>query len=76
MSVALTTGEILELTKPLIQPAAQVRFLRRIGIRAERRPDGSVLVLHEWLAGRPPVGAQSTPIMKCDREDGAPAQAR
>lgn len=61
MTLALSPTEILELTRPLTRPHAQLRHLRRMGIRAERRPDGSVLVLRAWLADRPDPGAQSSP---------------
>lgn len=70
MPLALTPAEILELTKPLTRPAAQLRHLRRMGIRAARRPDGSVLVLRAWLAERPESAAQSSPRprLKSERE--------
>lgn len=61
MTLALSPDEILELTRPLTRPHAQLRHLRRMGIRAERRPDGTVLVLRAWLADRPGSGAQSSP---------------
>lgn len=68
MTLALTPAEILELTRPLTRPHAQLRHLRRMGIRAERRPDGSVLVLRAWLADRPESAAQSKsrPRLKSD----------
>jgi hypothetical protein len=44
----LSPGELHDLTG-LTQPAAQVRALRAMGIRAELRPDRSALVLREWL---------------------------
>lgn len=45
----LSPAEIADLCPGLVQPAAQVRELRRLGIRAELRRDGSVLVLRCWL---------------------------
>lgn len=45
----LSPAEIAELAPDLTQSAAIARELRRIGIRAELRRDGSVLVLREWL---------------------------
>jgi len=59
MPLALTQEEIFELTRPLKQPAAQIKYLRSIGIRAERRPNGQVLVLREWLAPAAESGAES-----------------
>ncbi len=50
--VALSPAEILEITGKT-QPAAQLRHLRRMGIRAERRADGTVCVLHAWLTEKP-----------------------
>lgn len=46
---ALPDAKIMEIARPLKQPAAIIRYLRSLGIRAEKRPDGSVLVLEEWL---------------------------
>lgn len=59
----LTPREIEGMTG-LTQFAAQVKYLRRIGVRAERRNDGSVLVLREWLAERPAKAAQSRPELE------------
>jgi len=46
---ALSDDKIMAIARPLKQPAAIIRYFRGLGIRAERRPDGSVLVLEEWL---------------------------
>jgi hypothetical protein len=47
---ALDQQEILKIAKGLKQPAAIIRYFRNeLHIRAERAPDGSVLVLEEWL---------------------------
>lgn len=67
MNPALTPDEVYDITKPLKQPAAQVRYLRKIGIRAERRPDGTVLVLRVWLATPAGTIAQSRPLLRSDR---------
>jgi hypothetical protein len=40
----LTDQEIAEITAPLIQGAARCRFLNRIGVKVQRRPDGQPLV--------------------------------
>lgn len=41
----LTDEEIKSICEPLTQGAAQVRFLRRIGINAQRKPGGQPLVI-------------------------------
>lgn len=43
----LTDAEITEICRPRRQGAAQIRFLRSIGIKAARRADGTPLV---WRA--------------------------
>lgn len=70
MSLYLTDEEIEGLTH-LVRAAAQLRHLRRMGIRAERRPDGSVLVLRAWLAERPEAAAQSKPRPRLKSDDKA-----
>lgn len=72
IAMMLTYDEIAEITKPLKQPAAQVKYLRSIGIKAERRPDGSVLVLREWLANPLTSAVASRPTIKSAQR--APAQ--
>lgn len=42
----LTDAEVADKCRPLTQPAAQARFLAKLGYRVERRPDGTVLA---WL---------------------------
>ena len=64
---SLTQEAIAKMTHPLTQPAAQIRYLRKIGIRAERRPDGKVLVLWAWLAQPANDGAEFKPRLKSDR---------
>lgn len=49
VTLHLDPAEIATLAPGLTQPAAIVRELRRLGIRAELRRDGSVLVLRAWL---------------------------
>lgn len=46
----LTDDEIATACKGLKQPAAMCKFLRRLGFRVERRPDGTPLVWREQLA--------------------------
>ncbi len=43
----LTRAEIDEICHPLVQNAAKVRFLQGLGVKVERRPDGSPLVSRE-----------------------------
>lgn len=66
--LALTPAEIYKLTGKK-QPAAQLRHLRRMGIKAERsdNPDQPVCVLLAWLPTRSEIGPQSTPRLKSDR---------
>jgi hypothetical protein len=45
----LSPAELAQLTDGLSQTAAQIRYLREIGIRAERTRAGGVLVLRAWL---------------------------
>ncbi len=40
----LTQAEIAEICSPLKQPAAQIRYLERLGVQVARRPDGRPLV--------------------------------
>lgn len=40
----LSDAEIAEICRPLKQGAAQIRFLRKMGLRVERRLDGTPLV--------------------------------
>lgn len=40
----LTQAEINDICRPLRQGAAQVRFLRSLGVTVDRRPDGTPLV--------------------------------
>lgn len=74
----LTPDEIFGITGK-IQPAAQIKHLRRMGVRAERsdNPDQPVCVLRAWLAPQQAVGAESRPRLKSDREgNGQAAHAR
>jgi hypothetical protein len=40
----LTDAEIADICRPLTQHAAQVRYLRALGLTVQRRPDGSPIV--------------------------------
>jgi hypothetical protein len=76
VSLCLTPEEIAELTGKT-QPAAQLRHLRKMGVRAYRRDNGkgSVCVAREWLAGRSTATAQSKPTLKSDRSREQTAEA-
>ena len=67
--VTLSPAEIEKITGKT-QPAAQLRHLRRMGIRAYRRTDaeGTVCVLWAWLAANDERGAKSQPRLKSDRK--------
>ena len=62
------------------QPAAQIRHLRRMGIKAERsdNPDNPVVVARSWLAvSSRPVAESQKPMLKSDRgRHGQAAPAR
>lgn len=63
MTAHLTDAELEAICRPLVQYAAQIRYLRRLGLRVERRPDGSPLVWRsEWerlgQTGKPTTGPQ------------------
>lgn len=73
----LSQAEIVRATGKT-QPAAQIRHLRRMGIRAERsdNPDEPVLVMRAWLAQPAQPAAESRPMLKSERgRHGASAQA-
>jgi hypothetical protein len=40
----LSDSEIAEICKPLEQPAAQIRYLKRLGLIVNRKPNGHPLV--------------------------------
>jgi len=46
----LTDDEIAEICRPLTQGAAQIRYLRSLGLKVERRGDGTPLVWRHSLA--------------------------
>lgn len=59
----LTDAEIAEICRPRTQGAAQIRYLRSLGLRVERRADGTPLVWrHEVERPRsgPPAAGGST----------------
>lgn len=51
----ILTREELEQMTGRKQPAAQVRWFTSRGFRAERNQRGDVIVLREWLTGKPPA---------------------
>lgn len=67
----LTPAQIFAITGK-VQAAAQIRHLRKMGIRAERsdNPDEPVCVLDAWLNATP---AESKPLRRSQREQTAQA---
>jgi hypothetical protein len=65
----LSPEEIFGITEKK-QPAAQLRALRRMGIRAYRRDNGkgSVCVLRAWLAPSAEAAPESKPRRRSERE--------
>lgn len=65
----LPYDEIVRLTGKT-QHAAQLRSLRRMGVRAYRLDNGKgpVCVLKCWLVARDAQPAKSKPVLKSDRE--------
>jgi hypothetical protein len=53
----LSDAEIAEICRPRRQGAAQIRFLRSIGVRVERRADGTPLVWRADVERRMPAPA-------------------
>lgn len=67
----LTDDEIAKICYPLKQGAAQIKYLREIGVPVSRRPDGRPLVLRHKLvaapapdAGRATVAASNEPAWR------------
>lgn len=57
----LTDEELYEICRPRRQGAAQIRFLRSIGIKVQRRGDGTPLVWrHHVERPQPPADAPAT----------------
>ena len=53
MTPYLTDEELAEICASHTQGAAQIRLLRRWGIKVERKPNGRPLIRrHDWLAWR------------------------
>lgn len=67
MNLELTPDEIFTITGK-VQPAAQVRELKRMGIRCHRsdNPERPVIVLHCWLTA-PRTSVESEPRLKSER---------
>lgn len=53
----LTDAEIAEICRPRTQGAAQIRYLRSLGLKVERRADGTPLV---WRSDIERRGAAAT----------------
>lgn len=69
MSLTLTPEEIYEITGK-VQPAAQLRELRKMGIRAHRgdNPDRPVVVVREWLTERKSTSVESRPQLRSEKK--------
>lgn len=58
----LTDEEVRTICRPLVQPAAQARYLRGLGVHVERRLDGTCLVNRQhYVAVRSAAGAAAAP---------------
>jgi hypothetical protein len=68
MGLTLTPAEIFELTGK-VQPAAQLKRLRAMGIRAYRsdNPDRPVCVCREWLGARSSAALEATPRLRSEK---------
>lgn len=89
MTPFLSDAEIAELCEPLKQPAAQLRYLRGMGLQVFTKPNGRPLLargeIERVMVGRQPDAAQNaTPgqpnraallqLFKGGRTDGKKAQ--
>ncbi|MDT7836625.1 hypothetical protein [Aquabacterium sp. OR-4] len=45
----LTDDELNELCAPLVAPAARIRYLKRLGLHVERKPNGRPLLMRSEL---------------------------
>lgn len=52
MTPFLSDDELREMCRPLTQSAAMCRFLKRLGIPHERKPNGMPLTSRDAVAGR------------------------
>lgn len=64
----LTDEEIESITEPLTQGAARIRYLRRLGIKAEPKPNGQPLV---WRADFEAVRQRNTTAANDGRQASA-----
>jgi hypothetical protein len=65
MTPFLTDSEISEICQPLVMPAAQCRYLIRLGLIVKRKPNGRPLVargeFERVLVGRQPEAQNDQP---------------
>ena len=54
----LSQHEVDNICEPLLQAAAQIRFLRGMGLRVEKKPNGSPIVMRASLDALAWIGAQ------------------
>lgn len=55
----LTDAELAEICRPRTQGAAQIRYLRALGLKVERRADGTPLVWRHEVERRQAASAAS-----------------
>lgn len=60
----LSDGEVAQICEPLVMPAAQCRYLSRLGLIVKRKPNGRPLVargeFERVLVGRQPETVQNS----------------
>jgi hypothetical protein len=77
----LSDAEIADVCTPLVQPAAQVRYLRSIGLEVKLKPNGRPLVARshfEEVLSQPQPAAPAepgTPARSSHRSASTPARA-
>lgn len=58
----LTDAELADICRPRVQGAAQIRYLRALGLKVERRADGTPLVWRCDIERRPQPSAASATV--------------
>lgn len=63
MTPWLSPSEIDDLCEPLTQHAAQIRFIRQLGITVREKPNGAPLVMRNHFEEKmSPIGKSRKPI--------------
>ncbi|MDP3579104.1 DUF4224 domain-containing protein [Methyloversatilis sp.] len=77
MDMFLTDAEISRICEPLVQAAAQVRYLRELGLTVTTKPNGRPLVVRSHaeavLSGRP---IDQLPAFDVERKSPGPNRER